>query len=768
MNVLEHIVGSIRAAAAYNKHDAAPPSVILWTDGPRLWESVANRVGDCLERFYILNNEVTGSSAGPSTWIRYRLTADADKEGVPVVYLPGVSRQTFRSSTGFPDVAKHLFALQFLGQFWTQLNGKDWTPAALMSSTDGGLGLDLAKDAATAQALATQWMAVLETPVDVFFGKRLEAADFNTLAVSDPDGMLLRWMQDPEKVQSEWTAERMAAFRDVCKQKYQFNPATEGKLGAAEKLVAGGGAWDGVWKRFEESPATYRAVRDSLALVKPMDLFGTTSLRLPQTNRDAEDRLRNDLMGLSSQPGHAVLMQLIQFANEHRERAASIWAQLGEAPLAQAVAHLGRMAQTIQQGFPGHDWETIARAYLSGGWQVDAEARRSFAAVRNKVDADAVTVALRASYLSWLDQQAKRVAAWANDYPTASASNARRLPIEPGLVYLFVDGLRADVALDLSALFENSGVECASSFNWAPLPTVTSTAKPGWHPLVESLGGEILSEKFEPQIKGEKKSLTTEGFRSRVTQLGLVWFTGSETGNPAEAGWTETADFDSRGHAEGAKLVWRIQEELHVVRQRVGELLQAGWKKVVIITDHGWLWLPGGLPKTELPTHLTASKWGRCAAPQPGAQHQLPSVPWFWANQHHIVLAPGVTAFRNGIEYAHGGLTIQEALTLMITVGDARGTDVANVSILSVRWLGLRLNVEIQGATSGLFVDIRTKAAVADSSLLDKKSTSQPIRPDGKVSVIISNDDYAGAAATVVLLHQGQVIAKQAVTVGEN
>lgn len=767
MTILEHIVASLRAAAAYNKHDVAPPSVILWTDGPGLWESVASRIGECLGRFYILSPEVIGIQSGPSTWIRYRLTADADKEGVPVVYLPGISRQTFRSPIGFPEEAKHLFALQFLGQFWTQLNGKDWTPSAMMSSADGGLGLDLAKDAATAQALATQLASVLDTPVTSFQSKRLEAADFNTLAVTDPAGMLLRWMSNPDKVKAEWPAERMAAFQDVCKQQYHFSPASEGKLAAAEKLVAGGGQWDDLWSRYEEAPQAFPGLRDALSLVKLTDLFSESS-RLPQKNQEDEERLRKNLLSLANKPPQEVLGQLVKLAHDNRQRAASIWAQLGEAPLAQSAAHLGRMAQAIQQGLPGTDWESIAKAYLSDGWHVDAEAHRSFAAVRNKADIDAVTVALHAAYLPWLEQQAKRVAGWASDYPNSSTTTTRRLAVEPGTVYLFVDGLRADVALELSALLEGSGVTPATSVAWAPLPTVTSTAKPGWHPLAESLCGEILSEKFEPQISGETKGLTTEGFRTRITQLGFVWFSGAGTGDPAGTGWTETADFDSRGHDEGAKLAWRIQEELQVVRQRVSELLQAGWQKVVVITDHGWLWLPGGLPKTDLPTHLTASKWGRCAAPQPGAQHQLPAAPWFWANQHHVVLAPGVTAFRNGVEYAHGGLTIQEALTLMITVGDSHCADLANVAITSVRWLGLRLNVEVQGATPEFSIDIRTKAAIASTSLLGEKAAGQPIRPDGKVSVMITNDDHAGAAATVVVLHHGDVVAKCAVTVGEN
>ena len=34
-------------------------------------------------------------------------------------------------------------------------------------------------------------------------------------------------------------------------------------------------------------------------------------------------------------------------------------------------------------------------------------------------------------------------------------------------------------------------------------------------------------------------------------------------------------------------------------------LLDAGWQQVVVVTDHGWLYVPGGLPKVELPYYLT-------------------------------------------------------------------------------------------------------------------------------------------------------------------
>jgi hypothetical protein len=131
-------------------------------------------------------------------------------------------------------------------------------------------------------------------------------------------------------------------------------------------------------------------------------------------------------------------------------------------------------------------------------------------------------------------------------------------------------------------------------------------------------------------------------------------------------------------------------------------------------------------------------------------------------------LAPGVTVFRNNVEYAHGGLTLQETLTLVITVVDSKKADFGRASILSVRWLGLRLNVEVEGAGTDFHIDVRTKAADASTSLLGKNPPKQPLRADGKTSLIIANDDHAGAAATLVLLHGDQVVAKCPVTVGEN
>ncbi len=59
---------------------------------------------------------------------------------------------------------------------------------------------------------------------------------------------------------------------------------------------------------------------------------------------------------------------------------------------------------------------------------------------------------------------------------------------------------------------------------------------------------------------------------------------------------------------------WRaIPAHLDDLAKAIPRLLNAGWKQVWVVTDHGWLLLPDGLPKAELPARLTETKWGRCA-----------------------------------------------------------------------------------------------------------------------------------------------------------
>ena len=78
-------------------------------------------------------------------------------------------------------------------------------------------------------------------------------------------------------------------------------------------------------------------------------------------------------------------------------------------------------------------------------------------------------------------------------------------------------------------------------------------------------------------------------------------------------------------------------------------------------------------------------------------------------------------------------------------------------------WKGLRCTVVVDGASPGQRIDIRTKAALASSSLA---SVDKPL-DGGKASLAVADDEHMGAAAVVVVLGaNGEVLQKQATTVG--
>ena len=284
---------------------------------------------------------------------------------------------------------------------------------------------------------------------------------------------------------------------------------------------------------------------------------------------------------------------------DHAPRAASLWAELGEAPLAGAAQHLGAMADAIRAGGPGQDWAALADSYTRQGWRVDAAAWKALAAVRDAPDLHAVAAALRAVYRPWLEDLAERTTRLAASYPNRQPATCPTLAPAPGDVILFVDGLRCDLGLELQQRLMDQGLTAELQTRWAALPTVTATAKPAWRPLAEHLKGDVIAEGFEPRRVSDDRPLKTALFRELLDTTGWAWIEPMATGDPGGAGWTETGAFDRYGHDQGARLAWRIAEELRAVVHRIQELLDGGWRRVIALTDHGWLLVPGGLPSAS-------------------------------------------------------------------------------------------------------------------------------------------------------------------------
>ena len=769
MTILDHLLGALDKAATYNKHDVDPPRVILWTDGGRHWDGVAGMIQAVRPGFFRLDETGNSGFSGTSAWIRYQLGLWSQEEVVPIVYLPGIERHAFRGAAGFPEEARHLYALQFVGVFFTHPNSRDWTPNAFLTSKEASLELDLASDKATHEALQSQLAQVLRAPNASLRGRRIEASDIHNLSVGDPTQMLLQWMSNPTETMKTWSAEQKTAFQSLAKSEFGFDVAAEGALIAAERLISGEGKWKQVWDRFEEAPTSYHGLQATLESVQPDDLFGSTDIRIPSVNRKMEGDLRDALHALSTMHPNDAKPRLIELAAAHKNRAESVWSKTGGASLALAVQHLGKMAGAMSQGIDGTSYETLADSYRSHGWVVDAEARKAWAILRTTEDQQAVTAALSASYLTWLEDQATRLQQMSDSYPVKAARDTPIYEPAAGRMLLFADGLRADLARELADRLESRSYSVSESVRWSPLPTVTATAKPGWNHMASKLTGANSSEKFEPQVEATGRPCTTVEFRKLLGDLGWKWVDANESGDSSSAGWSEVASIDKQGHSQGARLVKMLEEELFSIEQRIDALLKAGWKEVLLITDHGWLWMPGGLPKIDLPRHLTESKWGRCAWPDARATHTLPLVPWFWGNEHHVVLAPGVGVFIKGQEYTHGGLSLQECLTLTlsITADDAEGRSEA-VSIKSVKWSGLKLQVDTSCLDAGIRIDVRTKPADPASSLLTEAQRKKAPTYDGKFSIFIEDDSQDGQTAMLVILRGTNVVAKKPITIGEN
>ena len=85
--------------------------------------------------------------------------------------------------------------------------------AALLQSEEGGLGLDLARDAATLEAIQQALPRLADTQIRDLRGRRLEASDFLNLLTPDPARSLLEWLDDPQAMRRRWPENEWEGFR---------------------------------------------------------------------------------------------------------------------------------------------------------------------------------------------------------------------------------------------------------------------------------------------------------------------------------------------------------------------------------------------------------------------------------------------------------------------------------------------------------------------------------------------------------------------------
>lgn len=770
--VSEAVVAAVQAAAKGNSHTAASAAAVLWPDKECQWQAAMPALKKLMPSLCELGAYDPEQRRGPAVWLKCAIAGALPKvqlDGVPVVYLPGVSRAELRAIESCPRDLQPLAELQYRGVFWSQANTKDWTLGAFLASKYGGLGLDVAQDKATQEALlqALQAGVLLDRSVDEFKGRTINAEWLLSLLAPNPTRDLLLWMNEPELARRQWGDVLWDVFSKRCKSDFGFDPVADGVLLAAERLAKADGKWAAVAELYRDSFASFPNVFGLLAKVQPpqLGLFPDQNLLAgyPQVNEQGESALRGALSACAGMVAPQARAAVLAAEKEHGLRRDWLWARMGRSPLAVALGHLALLAERSASVPIGQSPAELAAGYQQTGWQVDQAALHALASVHAKADLDAVSAALRAMYLPWMEEAARRLQEAAK-----STGGLGPLPTEPsgsaaGTCTVFVDGLRYDVAVQLQQRLASLG-KASLSARWTSLPSVTASGKAWCSPVAAHISGTVEDAEFEPRVAADGKPLSGHNFRKLLSEHGVQPMDKHETGDPQGQAWTEAGDLDHYGHEHGLRLARDLDMQLDQVVERVGELCDAGWKRVRVVTDHGWLLMPGGLPKSELAKHQTETRWGRCAVLKDSAHGTPLTFGWDWCKAVQVAYAPGVSSFIAGADYAHGGISLQECLVpvLQLDCVSAAGSAAA-VTIKSVTWKGLRCTVVVEGAAPGQRVDIRTKAALASSSLA---SSEKPIE-GGKASLAVADDEQMGAAAVVVVLGaNGEVLQKQATTVG--
>ncbi|MFW2228470.1 MULTISPECIES: BREX-1 system phosphatase PglZ type B [Rhizobium] len=752
---LDSLVVALRETANFNPGAESAPEAIVWCDPNGEFLTLIPTLSERLPELVTYGAHDPVTRTGPAVWLRAVVaravpSVSIPDEATPILYLPGVGREVLKGAEDCPTLLQPLVWFTVAGNLFGHVNGKDWTLRAFLTSDRGPLKLNIADDASTRMALSHAALRFGAKPLEELKGKRWDADALNALLAPDLAADMLDWMDGVFDAAAD--PARFTAFASIAEKQLKFDPRKLSVQDAARRLAQREGNWADVWSRFA-SGMGHGGVVGLLGAEEPATLFENAEA-YPKQNLKGEKELRDSLSKLESFSAPDARSRILELEGQHGWRRETVWAKRGEAPLAQALSFLVEVAKA--KPLQAHDGNTLAEAYIESGAAVDFAAMRALAAASRDVDRNAVSVALRAVYLPWLEdganalQELIRSGGLKLQKPEDAKSAATTI--------LFVDGLRMDLAQELARILESENLNVVQSWKWSGFPTVTATCKALVSPVASLLSG--------PPITSDMLPVTSEGKAATKPVLyKLLEEQGWETGNALLADtklWAEAGRFDEDGHALGARLAGQLAAGIRDVADSVVQLIRSG-RTVRIVTDHGWLLMPGGLPKAALETGLVEpqGKRSRCAMVKAKAHTTYLQIPWTWNPEVFVATATGAHSFFAGQEYAHGGVSPQECILPILDI-TASGVPQQDIGDVKTKWEGLRLRVEVSGATD-LRVDLRLGSETSGPSMI---KGGRVLDDKGKTSFLVSDENVGHTACLVLVDDNGTILAHRVLKVG--
>ncbi|RVA41528.1 BREX-1 system phosphatase PglZ type B, partial [Mesorhizobium sp. M7A.F.Ca.US.001.01.1.1] len=446
---LDALVAASRDAAGYNPGAESPPEAVLWCDPSSEFLALIPALRDRLPELLTFGDQDPTTRTGPAVWLR-AVTARAlpsfplAEDVTPILYLPGIGREVLKGAEDCPALLQPLVWFTVAGNLFGHVNGKDWTLRAFLTSERGLLRLNINDDAVTRMVLSDAALRFCAKPLDELRSKRWDADALNALLAPDMAADMLDWMDGVLDATAD--PARFTAFARVADKQLKFDPRKLSPQDAAKRLALREGKWTEVWSHFAKGVG-YAGVVGLLGAEEPSSLFENLET-YPKQNLKGENELRDNLSKMANLSAVNARLRILELDQKYAWRRETVWAKRGEAPLAQALAFLAKVAAA--KPLAVHEGKALAESYVEDGAGVDGAAMRALAAVPRDVDRSAVSMALRAIYLPWLEEGANalqeliRTGGVKLAKPQAAKTDTTTI--------LFVDGLRMDLAQDLTRL----------------------------------------------------------------------------------------------------------------------------------------------------------------------------------------------------------------------------------------------------------------------------------------------------------------------------
>lgn len=430
--------------------------------------------------------------------------------------------------------------------------------------------------------------------------------------------------------------------------------------------------------------------------------------------------------------GKDLLEALASRHDDLARRAGGFWGAEAPALSWREAARLAAAARSVLEASPEGEWATPQQAitwYQGGGWRLDRAGEELLRTVEQpSPDLVALIGPLREAYRNrWEELLMRWSATWSAAgcplpaLPSAGEWLKGLLTAKMPMVVIVVDALRYDLGATLCERLnaQEGALRAKVAPARAPLPSITALGMGMALPLAESaLEADVVGGAWQLRQKGQPVNLSDaaerrawwRGYDGVGADALLSLATLVEGAIPAPTAKRTRLvihddALDQLGHddqleALGAEPV--LARYLGVI----GRLRDAGWRRIMLVTDHGYIHWAGAAERQVAPPVAGAVYTNRRALAYDAATLLPPPQGLAPGGRFRVAFPSGAACFKTygGLGYFHGGASLQEWIIPCVAIEwPAAAAPVGIALVPLAKILSLRVRVTLRVTRPGLF-----------------------------------------------------------------